>query len=294
MLNTAIQLAPSARADKIEDIVLRHSGRGMTLLRDYLEPDYCRRAAQSILALPRGVVFLATGFYVSGHAETDGPPGTFCLALALRRLGYLPIILTDGICRGLFEPEKLEVKYVGADADAPFYESLLALYQPVCLISVERCGRNLDNDYANMRGASIAGQTARIDTLFELAAREGIYTIGIGDGGNEIGMGNLREVIHEKLSLNPCAVTVDTLIIATTSNWGAYALAAWLGILRRRRTLPAFGRILRYLEKIVSVGCVDGVTGQSTATVDGFPVTVEQEIIDALHLTAASAPKYFR
>lgn len=288
MLSSSIQSSPTACTDTIEDIVLRHSGRGMTILRDYLEPDYCRRAAQSILALPKGVIFLATGFYVSGHAETDGPPGTFCLAFALRRLGYLPVIITDEICRGLFEPEKLEVKYVSTDADASFYKSLLALYQPVCLISVERCGRNLDDDYANMRGISIAGQTARIDTLFELAARAGIYTVGIGDGGNEIGMGNLREIINEKLSLNPCAVTVDTLIIATTSNWGAYALAAWLGILRHRKTLPTFVKILGYLEKIVGVGCVDGVTGQSVATVDGFPITVGQEIVDALNHTTAS------
>ena len=47
---------------------------------------------------------------------------------------------------------------------------LLSKYAPVCLISIERCGHNLRNDYANMRGISIAGQTAPIDKMFELAS----------------------------------------------------------------------------------------------------------------------------
>ena len=133
-----------------------------------------------------------------------------------------------------------------------------------------------------MRGVSIAEETASIDTLFELAAGQNILTVGIGDGGNEIGMGNLKDVISKQLSLIPCTVTVDELIVATTSNWGAYALTAWLELLSGKALLPAYGEIAGYLRRIVSLGCVDGVTKKQEPTVDGFSPDVEEEIFQAL------------
>jgi len=268
--------------ESIEDIVLRHSGRGMNILQHYLDAHYCRNAAQQILSLPKGTILLTTGFYVAGHAETDGPLGTIALAKALKQLGYTPVIITDLICNGLFEPENLTVEYVSFEADEKEYSVLLQKYAPVCLISIERCGHNLENDYANMRGISIAAQTASIDKMFELALASSILTIGIGDGGNEIGMGNLKDVISEKLSLVPCTVSVNTLIIATTSNWGAYALVAYLALLTQSDLFPTYKTIADCLTRIVSMGCVDGVTKKPENSVDGFPSNVEQEIVEAL------------
>lgn len=282
------QNRPQSSDDSIEDIILRYSGRGMTLLQKYLEPDYCAKAARQIFSLPRGNVLLTTGFYVSGHAETDGPPGTVVLAAALQKLGFVPTIVTDDICRELFESEHLSVEYVELDSDASVYQKLLEHYQPVCLISIERFGRNQKNDYANMKGRSIAAQTARIDTMFELAARQHILTVGIGDGGNEIGMGNLKDVIAEKLALNPCTVTVNELIIATTSNWGAYALAACLAVQNHSFIFPSCQQVSDYLNRIVAMGCVDGVTKKSEPSVDGFSLKVEEEILRALNQAARS------
>ncbi|MCD7765708.1 MAG: DUF4392 domain-containing protein [Lachnospiraceae bacterium] len=267
----------------IEDIVLLHSGRGMTLLQKYLRSAYCLHAARKLLSLPRGNVLLTTGFYVAGHAETDGPPGTLSVALALKKLGFEPTIVTDHICDGLFEPEGLSVIYADPETEKAWYQALLDRYHPVCLISIERCGHNCDNEYANMRGVSISAATAHIDTMFELAAKEQILTIGIGDGGNEIGMGNLKDAISKELSLNPCTVTVDELIIATTSNWGAYALVAYLDLLQEEHILPEYKEIADYIDRIVTDGCVDGVTKKQVPSVDGFPRETEREIIDLLH-----------
>ena len=52
----------------IEEIALRHSSRGMTILPQYLQRDYCRRAAERLLELPRDTILLTTGFYVAGAA----------------------------------------------------------------------------------------------------------------------------------------------------------------------------------------------------------------------------------
>lgn len=265
-----------------EEVTLRYSKRGMTLLKEYLQKDYCKRAAEKLLQAPKGNVLITTGFYVAGYAETDGPIGTLAVAKALEGLGYHGIVITDKYCEGFFELKNISVEYVAIDADQSVYEEILEKYRPVYMISIERCGHNLENEYANMRGYSITGQTACIDTLFELAAEKKIPTIGVGDGGNEIGMGNVRQVILEKLELNPCVVTVDDLIIATTSNWGAYALAAYMAKLSGRPVFITYEEIEEYMAKIVALGCVDGVTKQKKMGTDGFSMEIEKEIITSL------------
>ena len=160
-------------------------------------------------------------------------------------------------------------------------------FAPAALISIERCGRNVKNDYANMRGVSIKEYTARTDWLFIQARKQGIPTFGVGDGGNEIGMGNLKEVISGKLELVPCKVKVDTLVIATVSNWGAYAIAAYIQKMTGTKVLPGFSEIKEYLSLIVNMGSVDGVTKEQTLSVDGFSLDVEKEILDGLKTLAA-------
>ena len=265
-----------------EEVTLRYSKRGMTLLKEYLQKDYCKKAAEKLLQAPKGNVLITTGFYVAGYAETDGPIGTLAVAKALEGLGYHGIVITDKYCEGFFELKNISVEYVAIDADQSVYEEILEKYRPVYMISIERCGHNLENEYANMRGDSITGQTACIDTLFELAAEKKIPTIGVGDGGNEIGMGNVRQVILEKLELNPCVVTVDDLIIATTSNWGAYALAAYMAKLSGRPVFITYEEIEEYMAQIVALGCVDGVTKQKRMGTEGFSMEIGKEIITSL------------
>ncbi|WP_230105037.1 DUF4392 domain-containing protein [Claveliimonas bilis] len=279
--------AAQVKSETIEDVVLRHSKRGMTVLRSYMSRDYCRQAARRILELEKGTILLTTGFYVAGHAETDGPLGTVVLAKALEKQGFYPVIITDEFCRGFFEAADLEVCYVDVEDGAEKYEALLEKFAPTALISIERCGRNVKNDYANMRGVSIKEYTARTDWLFIQARKQGIPTFGVGDGGNEIGMGNLKEVISGKLELVPCKVKVDTLVIATVSNWGAYAIAAYIQKMTGTKVLPGFSEIKEYLSLIVNMGSVDGVTKEQTLSVDGFSLDVEKEILDGLKTLAA-------
>lgn len=279
--------AAQVKSETIEDVVLRHSKRGMTVLRSYMSRDYCRQAARRILELEKGTILLTTGFYVAGHAETDGPLGTVVLAKALEKQGFYPVIITDEFCRGFFEAADLEVCYVDVEDGTEKYEALLEKFAPAALISIERCGRNIKNDYANMRGVSIKEYTARTDWLFIQARKQGIPTFGVGDGGNEIGMGNLKEVISGKLELVPCKVKVDTLVIATVSNWGAYAIAAYIQKMTGTKVLPGFSEIKEYLSLIVNMGSVDGVTKEQTLSVDGFSLDVEKEILDGLKTLAA-------
>ena len=79
----------------IEDIILRHSARGMTRLAPELPCDYCAEAAREIVSWPRGTAALLTGFDVGGSPETDGPTGTYVVAKALIDLGFSPIVVSE-------------------------------------------------------------------------------------------------------------------------------------------------------------------------------------------------------
>ena len=268
--------------EKIEDIINRHSQRGMEKLRAHLPADYCRQTAAKILDWERGTVFLTTGFYVASFPETDGPSGTTFVALALKKLGFNPIIVTDSAYAGLFTIRDIEVIGVAVADGEPLYRELLEKYKPVGLISIERCGLNINDDYANMRGISIKEHNAKVDYLFMLAPEFGIPSVGVGDGGNEIGMGVFAEVIQKELSLVPCKIKVDDMIIASVSNWGSYGLVAYLAILSGESVFPSYPEVRDYIRETVEVGSVDGVTHERVPHVDNFGEDVEQEIVEAL------------
>lgn len=264
-----------------EKIINRYGSRGMDLLLPYLDENYIEKTAEHIISWDKGNVFIATGFYVKGYAETDGPPGTYALGKAILKAGFNPVIITDRFCNGFFEKYGFEVVYADFREADEFYLQLLESYKPTGMISVERCGINKENDYANMRNISIKDHTAGIDRLFELRNAR-IPTAGIGDGGNEIGMGNVAGVIEEKLDLCPSTVCVDDLVLATVSNWGAYALAHYISKKAAGEKCFDAAEIYDYLTYITSLGAVDGVSGENVNKVDGFEWSVEAEIIAAI------------
>jgi hypothetical protein len=110
-------------------------------------------------------------------------------------------------------------------------------------------------------------------------AQTGITTIGIGDGGNEIGMGKIGwDVIRRNIpsgGLVACRVPADHLIVCGISNWGAYGLAAGVRWLRGHAPDPGLfdaERERALLQVMVERGpLVDGVTGKPTVSVDGLP-----------------------
>ncbi len=277
--------------NEIDEIVLRHSQRGMTVLRTHQEEKLCETAAKMILSWEKGTVLVATGFYVAGYAETDGPAGTMVMARALLALGYHPVVLTDSFCKGFFEPEGIDVEYLPMQASDEDCLAVAEKYRPVGMISIERCGKNIQDDYANMRGISIAENTAPVDRLFELTgpdAAEGVCripSIGVGDGGNEIGMGNLSDIITKELALVPCRVKTDLLVTASVSNWGAYGIAAALQLLTGKEVYsvidgePVDKKTEEFIAMTVEVGSVDGVTHERVAHVDGYEAGTEMEIL---------------
>ncbi|MCR5555493.1 MAG: DUF4392 domain-containing protein [Bacteroidales bacterium] len=258
---------------KIEDIILQHDQRGMQQLAKYLNDNYCMNAAQALWQCKKGNILILTGFFVKNQGETDGPLGSIFLYKALKILGFSPIIVSDEYAASYFEGLPFILYTHNSQA-----EEILENYQPVAIVSIERCGRAADGKYYNMRKNDISLQTAPID---ELVLRASCLTIGIGDGGNEIGMGKLS--CHmQHIDLIPSIVPCNYLIVASVSNWGSYGLIAALSMLWHKDLLPEEQDMGNYLKYIVTKGAVDGFSGENKPCIDGFDLSVEQAIVKDL------------
>lgn len=127
----------------------------------------------------------------------------------------------------------------------------------------------------------------------EGAATEGgrlrAVTVGVGDGGNEIGMGNVRARLLRQSPLMAqiaSIVPVDHLVVAGTSNWGAYGVAAALGRFTGRQLVHTPEIERRLLTACVHAGAVDGVSRRREATVDNLPLDVHAAVVELLALAA--------
>jgi hypothetical protein len=134
----------------------------------------------------------------------------------------------------------------------------------------------------NMRGENIDPFAGDLHRLFEEVgdAAPQVKTIGIGDGANEIGMGSVAwEELERRLAGGQaprvaCRIATHWNIVAGTSNWGGYALAAAVALLRGQISAVApfdCRQQQELLEEMVAAGpAVDGVTRRREATVDGL------------------------
>ena len=132
-----------------------------------------------------------------------------------------------------------------------------------------------------MRDLDITEQTAKIDILFEKHSA----TVGIGDGGNEIGLGNLYSEVDKSRELVgfPAKTKVSKLIISSVSNWGGYGLVAAISMLKNKNLLPSVETDTANIQKIVSMGAVDGFSGQNINKVDGFTLDENSAFLNQLH-----------
>ncbi len=234
----------------------------------------CLRAARELArrVQPGDTVVIATGLptYPWFCGEQDGPVGAATLARALvLGLAARPVIVTEAIhvdmCRaavrgaGLYArgvddalrlPTTVGVVEFPTDPERADREAtrLLERLRPKAMIAIERPGANEHGHYHASKGYRLTDHCAKIDGLFARGKAAGVYTVGIGDGGNELGCAVIRDTVVARVPYGakcqcPCAGSVvpafvpDHLVIAAISNWGAYGIEAALGLVLERREL---------------------------------------------------------
>ena len=244
-------------------------------------------AAVTDLLLDSERVIITSGFPVwgTGVAETDGPSGAANLAYALTELGKDVLLVTDPCASPIMLAAKdqrapLAAVAVVDEADPDSCcRSLLNEFKPDLVIALERPGMAADGHFHNMRGIIIDQDIASTEVLFSA----GIPTIGIGDGGNELGMGCYRSWIEATVPPGDliCANQPSTYPLAAgVSNWWGWGLAALLSARTGKELLPSDEEETSLLEAVLAAGGLDGVTKESTLSVDNLTLAQHLEILN--------------
>ncbi len=287
-------------------------------LRPQYEKPIIESIADEICALQKGdYVFLSTGsitrtWVTPRIAETDGPLGTAVLAKRIRETtSAIPIIITEhslvesvaavvqsaglsvvSIEQARTAQEKAHQGQTSVACVLPFTEEdakaedeakqLLDAFNPRMIFCIEKAGFNEHGIYHNMRGHDYSDGRARIDYLVLEAQKRHIKTVGVGDGGNEIGMGCVLDAVKKHVKYGDmcqcgcngglaATTKTDILLTASVSNWGCYAICAALALKCGKASLAHNGvDELRLLNVAVQAGMVDGNTGKAETTVDNF------------------------
>ncbi|KFQ14644.1 hypothetical protein N330_05296, partial [Leptosomus discolor] len=193
-----------------------------------------------------------THFTYEPPEENDGPPGALAIAAILQALEKEVAIVTDQRAMNLNKKiieEAVQLGILKRPVPLLSYqrESADSALTFLCengnpgrprfdhLIAIERAGMAADGNYYNARKVNIKHLVDPIDELF-LAAQTipGVTTTGVGDGGNELGMGKVKDAVKTHIKngdVIACDVDADFTIVAGVSNWGGYAIACALYIL---------------------------------------------------------------
>lgn len=267
----------------------------------------------------KDVVFIATGWLDRPNVspqigETDGPPGAAVLARAIHRsFDAVPFILIEenlivamrAITQAAgFKVLNPEEAIAAASSKAPIHAAsvlsfpadldraaevstrLVREYRPAAVIAIEKGGMNSRGYIYTSRGDETTKHMAKIDLLMREAQRSGILTIGIGDGGNEIGMGIIQEEIRKALPFGEeiaPATETDYMVTATVSNWGAYGIAACLAILSGKFEVFHNGELeRRILHRCADAGLIDGASGYVEEGADGLSNKVHIALVTIL------------
>ena len=231
--------------------------------------------------------------------ENDGPLGSVILAKALKKLGHEIVFFTDIAAA---EPIEKLLTWLNIEAElVRLGPSDIDIQKEAAKtldvgISVERLGSNPNGILYGATGVSRSSFRCNTDTIFNTLAALGRPTIGIADGGNEIGCGKIRDIIIETLEKfnfadrTPCGggifsvVPTDVLVIATSSNLGCAGVTAALALLNEDSSLCHKESDERALiAKGVEFGLTDGGSGTVKAAVDGVPANVHASLVSIIN-----------
>ncbi|QGZ63329.1 glutamate cyclase domain-containing protein [Paraburkholderia acidisoli] len=270
-----------------------------------------------------GTVLIATGAGVAPklpQGETDGPVGAAVLARALiLAFGVRVMLVTEAAhaapVAAVAEVVNAELRErdgcdavtvvsfpLGLEPGRAAAEALMNAHRPAAVVFVERDGPNKEGFFHGVRGdCRNPGDVGHVYLLAEMARERGVLSIGIGDGGNEVGFGAVRDAITAVHPLGGKSlaghasgvVTVtatDVVVSASVSNWGAYGIAAALAA-RQGNAEILHTPPLEYalIKATVDAGARDGATSKAEIAVDGINWEGHTSFVELLRSIVAVA-----
>ena len=258
----------------------------------------------------------------------DGPTGVASMARAVSfGLGASPVyvglerqlgpVIAAGTAAGIsvMDREAVEVyrrRNTALAVPFPMGESegkqeavrILDDLKPKAVIAIENHGPNPVGVRHNAAGMGIDNDALPHDyCIVEEARKRGIFTVGIGDGGDEIGYGLINkeanEIYEQAFGMScqcgcgggqACAVEADVLISAAVAAWGAYGVSACMAyMLRDPYVLQDPDTERRMGEAMSSAGAVAAFFAATVPWIDGTSPAVQQAMVTILHEIVANA-----
>jgi D-glutamate cyclase len=263
-------------------------------------------------------VLMLTGFLSpKPFPETDGLIGSAVLAAALERAcGALPVFVAEPevsgpLLAGLRAAGLNSTQDLSSLGRAPHAAAVLSFsaggreaesvsaaladqIRPAACLAIERPGANPEGQYHLALGRNVTADIAPLDLLYREAAAQGALTIGIGDFGNELGVGAIYDVIRAETPAGAdcgcgcgggtaCAIPADVTVLASVSDWGAYAVAACLAYLKRDPSVLASADVYRRVcEETVRSGAIDGPTRYAVPALDGIDHSFNAALLEVM------------
>jgi hypothetical protein len=260
--------------------------------------------------------------------ETDSPTGIASLARAVSfGLGARPIyvgnekelgpVIAAGVAAGItvLNKEAIEVfKRKNTALSVPFplgpdgaREKALQLldeFEPAAILGVEKHAPNSVGVWHSAAGQAIDAETQpHVHHIVEDGKKRGIFTVGIGDGGNEIGYGLIRDevngIFRQSFGVTcqcgcgggeATACATDVLISAAVSNWGAYGVSGVLAyMLEDPLILQDPDTERRMVEVMAQAGAVEATYALSIPWVDGTSLEVQEAVVTMMHGVVGNA-----
>ncbi|MEM4311417.1 MAG: DUF4392 domain-containing protein [Nitrososphaerales archaeon] len=269
------------------------------------------KAAKIIQGLPeKSNVIIVTGFPQTYKAlqETDGPLGAIALARVIGEFKASKIFLMieeraikvmENCAKVLLtETTKSNLSFLSFPLDEDKAREraieIISELNPSLILAIEKVGKNLKGKYHSMKGMDVSKYASKVDILFEMAKEKGITTLGIGDGGNEVGMGNIYDAILEHVPNAKrcsceceggiaCVTKCDFLLVSSISNWGAYGIEAMLCLLNHEPEFMHDGLMEdKVLEASIEAGAIDGFTHKAIKAVDGVDSKTNGNMVEIM------------
>lgn len=174
-------------------------------------------------------------------------------------------------------------------------DELIAIAKPAAVVSIEAPGPNEKGIYHNATGLDVTEIEAKTDVLFQKLREMGVLNIAIGDLGNEIGMGTIREHIQKYVPYaepGGCqcgceggiatASEADYILTATTSDWGCYGLMAAIAFLKEDVDVFQDPDLQEYaMKEAAKAGMID-MYGWMIPAIDGFGIEINRSIVSMM------------
>ena len=294
------------------------------------EPLTTNAAKKLVNTLKDGdLVYIMTGFvlFPSKKAEMDGVVSAVLLARALvKAFNVKPVIICpeenmnaiknlsyivglhiyDNIDELKEYPISMaaiaftkDINQASRQADEIIHKGL-----PNAVISIECPGANSLGIYHNAVGLDVTSLEAKQDILFTKLQEKGVINIAIGDLGNELGMGTIKEHLEEYIpyaAKGNCncgcnggiavATKADNIITSTVSDWGCYGLIAAIAYLKKDLDIMHTKEMEEEAMVTASRSGMIDMYGWLVPAIDGFGLSMNMSIVNLMRECVSYAIK---